>query len=212
MIPSSVGTAIAFLLFIAPGAVWQWWRSRYRSTAKETVLTETARAALISVAASLVAAVLIGWWIWVPLYERTVSGDVLINDVVGIVAPKVFFATFLNSTVACVLAWLVAVACWHGPSTVTSMSVWTRSFSSFGRSPYLIVELLDGTIWRGKYIAHDLDIDSAVKNLSIGQPLQRRQPNEGLFHPKIGTTFVLLKEDSIKTVQVLYPEKGDDRS
>lgn len=211
MIPNSFGTVIAFLLFIAPGAIWQWWRSRYRSSAKETFLTETARAALISIAASMAAALLTAQWTWIPIFKRNPVGSSAIDTASMNFTLDVLIAILINAAIACALTWIVALICWHGPPTVTSMNVWTRTFSSFGSRPYLIVELTDGTAWKGYYVSHDLDIDSSTKNLAIGRPLLAKNSASGGFKANDNASLVILKEDSIKTIQAIFIKKSDEK-
>lgn len=211
MIPSSAGTAIAFLLLLAPGAIWQWWKSRYRSSAKETVLTETVRSVLISILASVAAALVIGFWVWVPIYDR-IDPELFEAKSSTLLTLDIIIASFINSIVACGISLGVAALIWHGRSTVTTMTVWTRAFSSYKSSPHLIVELTDGTTWHGKYISHDLDIESGSRDLQLGRRLKRRKPGENSFSTNTNTEFVLLKDDLIKSIQVIYRSKKDQEA
>ena len=74
--------------------------------------------------------------------------------------------------------------------------------------PYLIVEMDDGTIWRGALMAFDSDPEDSQRSIALGHPLQRKRAGEEKFseRPKQWSVLVI-PEGQIKSIQVAYPSK-----
>ncbi|GAA3686683.1 hypothetical protein GCM10022203_21240 [Micrococcus yunnanensis] len=74
--------------------------------------------------------------------------------------------------------------------------------------PYLIVEMDDGTIWRGALMAFDSDPEDSQRSIALGHPLQRKRVGEEEFSYRSKRWSVLvLPEGQIKSIQVAYPPK-----
>lgn len=157
--------------------------------------------------ASLVTAVFLSQWVWAPLYSQALG--TLAKD--GAADPQLYFglarAVAINSLAACLVSFLAALAKWHGPRVIDEISVWERIFTRAGSIPYLTIELNDGTVWRGIYVAQDLDSSSSTKDIAIGQPLRKKIPDSETFDKKSNATIVILNESNIKYVQAAHTQE-----
>ncbi len=174
---------------------------------KETVLLEASRVVLASLAATGVAAVLL-FWVWLPLYRRLQAFE---PTTVAESLPYLG-AVVATSSLACALA--LGLSLWRFPRTapIEPGRLWNRAFIRWvpegGSDPYLIVELLDGTTWKGTFQGLDADPEDSQRNIALGGRLRRRKPNETKFS-KISETgrVALLLEPQIRSIQVLYVEE-----
>jgi len=120
-----------------------------------------------------------------------------------------------TAALACGYAILASIIRWPGKPPIHGARVWHRAFVEWRHlpspdgnqgqptSPHLIVELQDGTVWRGAYGADDSDPEDDHRNLALTRPLSRKRPNETGFTTKTAGA-VLLPEREIRSVQVVY--------
>lgn len=119
-------------------------------------------------------------------------------------------AVLLNSSLGCGIAFIWALIKWPGRAPIGGMRVWHRAFvewkSEQSDDPYLIVELLDGTVWRGKLRAFDSDPEDSQRTIALGPPLSRKRHGEKQFKERPASWKVaLLPESQIRSTQVAYP-------
>ncbi|WP_402377930.1 DUF6338 family protein [Isoptericola rhizosphaerae] len=208
MIPNSLAALVSFLLLLAPGILWQLIQGRHTPAVKETVLTEVARVVLVSLAATGAASVLLLYWPWLPLYRRAQAAGPEAFAAPTDVVPYLG-AVVGTALLASLLAWIAASLRWREPPRISPGRVWNRLFDSYlpNRSiqPALLVELLDGTVWRGLLETFDTDPEDHDRSLALTHPLARKRPGDPCFAPKgdIGR-YVVLPESQIKTIQVIY--------
>jgi hypothetical protein len=208
LIPDSLATFVSFLLLLAPGIVWQLQRARYRPTVKESALIEVSRVVLASLTATGAAALTLAW-IWLPLYRTAEErGSSALASPLAVV--PYLGAVMATSLLACGLVLLVAKLKWPGKAPIGEGRIWSKALVDWRHEgagpPYLIVELLDGTVWKGTILGFDSDPEDAQRNLALGLPLQRRQPGKTAFEAKGDQgRVVILPEAQIKTIQVVYP-------
>lgn len=210
MIPDSTATFVAFLLLLAPGIVWELLRARHVPSVKETTLIEACRVVLASLVATALAAVSL-LWMWIPGYTAIVAGSTTdIDAQVRFVGMAV-----VTAVLACGYVILASVRRWPGEPRIDGARVWHRAFVEWRNLPspsggrpvptraHLIVELQDGTVWKGHYGAHDSDPEDDHRNLALQQPLSRKRPDETCFTQK-DAGAVVLPEREIRSVQVVY--------
>lgn len=218
MIPDSTATFVAFLLLLAPGIVWELLRARHVPSVKETTLIEACRVVLASLVATALAAVSL-LWMWIPGYTAIVARSTTDMDAqVRFVGMAV-----VTAVLACGYVILASTLRWPGEPPIDGARVWHRAFVEWRNlptpdgsrhvptSPHLIVELQDGTVWKGLYGANDSDPEDDHRNLALQQPLSRKRPDETGFTRK-GAGAVVLSEREIRSVQVEYLCKPEGRS
>lgn len=201
----SVAAVVGFLLLLAPGIVWQLDRGRYKSSVKETALLEFSRIVLVSLGASVAVAVPLVPLLWLPLLRNfddirdALSPD--LNSAVLYVA-----VTVVHASVATALTWTLSRLSHRGPRSIVNERVWHLALSTWHLNkkddPRLVVELLDGTVWRGTRIAFDAGVDDQNRWIALGPPLKRRRPAEGFKSISPFYQRVLLPEREIKSLQI----------
>lgn len=211
MIPNSIAAVVSFLLLIAPGFVWEWQRARYIPGTKDSSLTEVSRVVIVSLVATAISAALLLRWVWIPLYSAAQQGGPEAFSSPAASVPYVG-ATLLTSAMACGLVLIVSVFVWPGKAPIDRVRVWHRAFVGWrderSDRPHLIVEMDDGTIWRGALMAFDSDPEDSQRSIALGHPLQRKRAGEEKFSKREKQWSVLvLPEGRIKSIQVAYPHK-----
>lgn len=209
MIPDSVSALVSFLLLLAPGIVWNQRRARFAPAVKETTLVEVSSVVLASLVATVSASVFLLWPVWLPLLRRLNGpGRGELTDPVAMLP----FAggVVVTSASACALAYGVARWRWRGRSPIRTGRVWNQVFVTHrplgSGAPFLLVELIDGTIWRGQLGSFDTDPEDADRGLSLAPPLARKRSGEATFERRgNGDRYVILTESQIKSIQVTYP-------
>lgn len=174
---------------------------------KETALIEACRVVLASVVATALAAITL--WLLLPGYRTLVAQSTANTDAhvqfVGV--------ALITAGLACGYVLLASVLRWPGKPPIDSARVWHRAFAQWPSvcrekkraraSALLIVELLDGTVWKGVFGAADSDPEDSHRNLALQQPLSRKRPGEqGFIKKDVGA--VLLPEREIRSVQAKY--------
>lgn len=214
MIPNNLAAVISFLLLLAPGIVWELQRTRYVPATKESTLIEISRVVLASLIATGIAASLLLSWVWLPLYSMAQASD---SDpfASSVSAVPYVGAALATSVLACGLTMIVAAFKWPGKAPISGIRVWHQAFVKWkdakSDTPQLIVELLDGTVWRGQLRAFDADPEDEQRNLALEAPLKRKRHGEEEFQKRPDSwKVVILPEPQIKSIQVAYPPKPHD--
>jgi hypothetical protein len=209
LIPDSVAALVSFLLLLAPGILWNQRRARFAPSVKETALVEVSSVVLASLSATGIAGAVLLWPVWLPLFRRftdthrqPAGGNAEMLPYVG--------AVILTSALACALSYGVARARWRGRGPIQPGRVWNVLFVAHrppgSGVPFLIVETMDGTTWRGCLEAFDTDPEDDDRGLALAGPLARKKPGATTFEPKGDAgRYVILTESQIKSIQVTYP-------
>jgi hypothetical protein len=206
LIPNSVATVLSFLLLLAPGITWQLLRERHLPSVKETTLVEASRVVLSSLMATGVAGLVLAHWLWLPLYRDFTA---LATPTVRGSSIQVVAAVFANTLLACALVLGVAALVWPGRAPVERMRVWNLALAKWPADhdapPYLLVELTDGTAWKGELLAFDSDPEDGHRNVALGASLRVRPVGEQKFKRVAEKgRVVLLPESQVRTMQVVY--------
>lgn len=214
MIPNNLAAVVSFLLLLAPGIVWELQRTRYVPATKESALIEVSRVVLASLIATGISALLLLPWVWLPLYSAAQASD---NDPVSFSVSAVPYvgAALATSVLACGLTMIGAAFKWPGKAPISGIRVWHQAFvkwkSAESDTPQLIVELIDGTVWRGQLRAFDSDPEDEQRNIALGAPLKRKRHGEEKFQKRPESwKIVILPEAQIKSIQIAYPPKSHD--
>lgn len=214
MIPSSVAALVSFLLLLAPGTVWQLQRARHEPSVKETSLVEVSRVVISSLLATGVATALLLPFVWLPLYRRAESAGPSALDGPTSAVPYIG-GVAATSILACGLALLLTAVRWPGSARIERGRQWNHAFVTMkpagSKPPFLTVELLDDTVWKGELVSFDTDPEDSQRGLTLGPPLRRRRPGDAGFQ-SLGSddssVVVILAEQQITSIQVRYPSPG----
>lgn len=203
MIPDSVGTVIAFLLLIAPGYVWQTRAAKYLPDLKTTALREATRIVFSSLIPSILAAVVVLFLLrsWVPVLRAGTS------------APHLVIASLATSTLACLIAFLWSYVWFRKERRWASqISGGSALFKALTQLPensgaaHVIVtaRLLDGTVWRGEHMAHDVESEESFRTLFLAPHLSRRSGNGGKVTEYGAGDYVVIPLDQVSSLQLKY--------
>lgn len=211
MIPDSAAALVSFLLLLAPGTVWQLRQARHEPAVKETALVEASRVVIASLVATGIAAVLLLPAVWLPLYRRASSAGPRLFDSATSALPYLA-GVAATSVLACALALAGAYARWPKKPPINPGRQWNHVFVTMrpkgAAPPYLTVELLDGTVWRGELVSFDTDPEDDQRGISLGPPLRRKRPEADRFEVNSAPgvwRVVILAETQIKSIQAQYP-------
>lgn len=210
MIPDSLVALVCFLLLLAPGIVWELDRQRFKPVTKETGLIEASRIILGSLAATSLAALPLIPFLWIPLYgvfgvdpgpEQSSNEAVLAYSA----------AVVLHALLACGMVLIISAFVHRGKPSIKPERVWHMALVSWkdekAADPRLVVELTDGTVWRGVRMALDADPEDNHRSLALGQPLKRKRSGDESFSDIADRwEVVILAERDIKSIQVSYPQ------
>lgn len=214
MIPDSLASLVAFLLLLAPGIVWQLQQARHEPAVKETVLVEVSRVVIASLVATGIAALVLVPGVWLPLYRRAQSHAADFDSAVG--AVPYLGAVAATSLLACGLTLVLTAFRWPGRGPISRGRQWNRVFVTMrppgSGIPYLTVELLDDTVWKGELAGFDTDPEDDQRGLTLAPPLRRKRPGAEFENksPDAAWRVVVLPESQIKSIQVQYPPGPHD--
>lgn len=213
MIPDSLAAFVSFLLLLAPGITWQLQQARHEPAVKETTLVEISRVVIASLLATGTAALVLLPWLWLPLYRR-IETDAFPLDRPAAIAPYVA-AVAATALLACGLTLILAAFRWPRRAPINRGRQWNHVFVTMkpagSATPYLTVELLDDTVWKGELVGFDTDPEDDQRGLTLGPPLRRKRPGAP-FQSKSPDAdpwrVVVLPESQIKSIQVQYPPQA----
>ena len=182
---------------------------RHRPSVKETALFEVARVVVASGIATLVAGGIL-CWVWIRLYAtaRIARTDPLDSLVTAVPYAGAAIATsLLASGLVLLLSWLR----WRrvGTPPISPMPAWYQvlvdRMPDDVDKPLLLVELVDGTEWKGFLLAVDSDPEDTQRDLVLTAPLMRRRLSEAkLTLRKQEWKSVILPRSEIRSIQVAY--------
>lgn len=211
MTPDGWGSALAFLLFVAPGIVFDLLSRRRRAGVDESAFREASRVALSSLVFSLLAALLV-----VPRASRSPivvraaraveAGGLSWLSSEGLALLGVAVAQLVLS---CVLAFgwhSVLRLIGHGGNIVLG-SAWTRVFRldlPDDHEGYVLAKLTSGAVWAGRVLSFSPDLELDHRELVLGQPLSIETASGDMADVPSDFQRVVLRATEISTLTVMY--------
>lgn len=212
MIPTTVGSLVSFLLLLAPGILWELLRARRQPGVKQTALVELSRIVLFSLVATATSVAIL-FWVWSDLYRAPMNDGQWPNSLSSAVPYILAVATTSGGACLVVGALGLVLRLFGGKSRIKGVRVWHQAFVEWKKadseSPYLIVEMLSDTTWRGCLKAFDSDPEDSQRSIALGPPLSRKRPQDGGFtskSPRVAT--VILPEGQIRSIQIAHPPRS----
>lgn len=214
MIPSTWTGLLVVLMCLMPGALWELKRARHEPSVREDSLLNLARILLVSFLAVLPAGlviVLVAWVMAASVPPRSRSSVSVL--VAWLNAPLSAYALpIAAATLACSLVYLAARCKWKtSKGSFPPGSTWYQSLVAHpaeSPSPLLIVELQDGTTWRGTFWGFDSDPDEDHRSLLLREPIWRKRAHAADFVRRDKMQAVLLPEAQISSIQIKYRPAG----
>lgn len=209
MVPSSLGAVLVFVLFVAPGLLFDLLSARRKAGIPESTFREASRVVLASAALTLSAALLLAClaspWrarlpdpvrlVQEPTYQRAHSVGV------GV-------ALLATSIAACLLA--VAIQAWRGRGSGPPLrreSAWQYTFLSEcpdDKFPYVRARMNNGTTYLGFVGKFTPNIETAGRELVLEPPLWVKRPDKPPAPLASEWQRVILSGDDIVSVMVSY--------
>lgn len=211
MVPEGAVGLIAFLIFVAPGALFELIVSTRRPRPADTTFREINRVVLVSVLASFFAIVLaLIPRLFEPRWLQPLIASVQVGDYWRGHFIQVAFGlslVFLLSLLAA--ATLARIWIYRGPGGRNfDESQWYLIFRRKlppGTKPYVIAVSASGERYQGNLVAYSQDIsDPSVRDLTLGEPVHW-QPNVDV-QPRLlqNVQRVVLSGDQASQVLVTY--------
>jgi hypothetical protein len=215
MIPDTWLSVLLFLLFVAPGLLFDMLSERRRASYTESAFREASRVALASVVFSLVAiAVLGGIRVIVPQVFPD-PGDLLAQNPGAYAAHhygQIFLALVAQVALACGAAatfdWILGRR--KGSGTIRKISAWQmvlRQKLPKGYEAYARVRLSSGIVYTGLVFAHSPDFDLDNRELILTQPMSSKLPGGTLAPVPEQFKTVAIRGSLIDTMSVEYRER-----
>ena len=217
MTPDGWGSALAFLLFVAPGIIFDLLSRSRRVGAEESTFREISRVALFSLLLSLVAAVPVGLVAArIPIVLSAVSsvqsGELVWLSGQGAALVGLALAQLaLSSFLACGLHALLKRFS-HGQDIVLE-SQWTRVFRRDcppNHDMYLRAKMTSGAVWTGRLLGFSPDLELDHRELVLGPPMRMRGADKDTPSVEVPSDFdrLVLRGNEIVSMLVQY-EPGD---
>lgn len=214
MTPEGWGSALTFLLFVAPGIVFDLLSRSRRVGADESAFREVSRVALSSLLLSLFAAAPVGLIAsQLPLVMQAAraaeAGDVIWLSGEGAALLGVALAQL---AVSCALAYGLhsfLKRFGHGQHIVPE-SQWSRVFRRDcppGHDIYVRAKMNGGAVWTGRLLGFSPDLEVDHRELVLGQPMRMRGPDrkkDSLVEVPTDYQRVVLRGTEIASFTVQY--------
>lgn len=224
MTPDGWSTALAFLLFVAPGIVFDLLSRHRRTEVDESSFREASRVALSSLVFSLPASALV---VLVSTQldrvtraaHRLASGNAVLISADGLVILLVMLAELALACLFAVITHL-ALRASAKSSDIELISAWTRVFRRdcpAGHDAYVRVKLTSGSVWTGRVVGSSPDLELDNRELVLAPPLTSRGPTGDLTPLAPEYHRVVLTGGEIASLAVQYrrsrsaPEGGAAR-
>lgn len=211
MIPGTVATLVSFVLFVAPGLLWELLVARRKPTKDESAFREVSRIAVVSapfsalaVAATLLLARAVhAPWIsqltsWVRTGQPPTNSIMLVGAVL-VVVELVIAGSLLG------LTWLLFGTRIYGEATLLEESAWTFALRKPKDSDevWATVRLQSGDRVRGRVLSFTADFKWADREVTLGAPLSVLA-SDGMIHPLYDQCLVI-PAASIEYVASMIP-------
>lgn len=179
-------------------------RAKFHPAVKESTLLEVSRIVLASLFVTTISGLLLFLPLWHPLTRALLASSDPILDW------PILVAAAITSALSCGLCMIGAVLKWPGEHPIVGAKVWQLAIVNWrpkgSKQTELIVELSDGTIWRGTFASFDSDPEESNRSLALKAPLKRKRPGSADFTPISDSwKVVVLPESEIRSFQVAYP-------
>jgi hypothetical protein len=215
VVPEGALGLIAFLLFVAPGALFEVVVAMRRPARSYTTFQEINHVVLVSVAAGALAVatafaprLLHGAWLQPLVTALQRGGDAWRADLLGV-------AMSAGLVLALAMVWAVAAALvWTSLSPSGEMYREPQWFLVFrrkcpkGARPYVIAVSSSGERHYGWLVAYSQDEESTNRDLTLGaeddSPLFRQAPGETRRKPLRGIQRLVLSGEHVAQVYVSY--------
>lgn len=222
MSPTSWGTVLAFLVFVAPGIFYDRLRARKEINSRESTFQEISRITLVSTICSFIAVTVtiggiffgryLGFSTIFPRPQELLLGDAefLVQHLLGIMIILIV-AMAISLLTAWILEWLLRN---RNSGDVSNVSLWTSVFrheKPDNSEVYLRVKLLNGSSWSGKLTHSSPDPEQQERELALGTPLEFKTIH-GTSHRIEGWQRVLISRDQIESIAVKYQATEPDES
>ena len=218
MTPEGWGSALAFLLFVAPGIAFDLLSRRRRAAADESTFREVSRVALSSLAFSLpalAAVVVIGSQIpaVVTVTRRVEAGTLVISSLGGLIAVGILLVQLGLSCFLALIVHLLLRRFGRG-GDIEPISGWTRVLRAdrpTGHDVYVRVKLTNNAVWSGRVASFSPDLDVEQRELVLMPPLTTRgaDPSNGLAPVPDDFQRVVFTGSQITSLAVQYRKPRD---
>lgn len=214
MSPTTWGTVLAFLAFVAPGLFYDLLRARREINSRESTFREISRITFVSTVCSSIAVVLtvgvlffcraLGFSATFPRPQALLLGDAefLVQHLLGIT-----ILLIVAMTVSLFAAWFLERLLRRGkPGNVSNISLWASVFRKDkpdDSDVFLRVKLLNGSSWSGKLTHSSPDPELEERELALGSPLEFKA-TDGTSHRIEGWQRVLISGNQIESIAVKY--------
>jgi hypothetical protein len=207
-------SVLLFLLFVAPGLLFDMLSERRRASYTESAFREASRVALASLAFSLTAVAVLGGIRAIVPKVFPDPGDLLAQNP-GTYAAHHYGQIFLT------LVAQVALACGaasvfdrilgkrKGSGSIRKISAWQmvlRQKLPKGHEAYVRVRLSSGIVYTGLVFAHSPDFDLDNRELILTQPMSSKLPGGTLTPVPSQFKTVTIVGTLIETMSVEYRE------
>lgn len=166
MTPDGWSAALAFLLFVAPGIVFDLLSRRREPEANESAFREASRVALSSLVFSLPAlavVVLVSTRVHrvTRVAHRVASGDVVLFSVVGFI---ILVVMLVELALACLFAYVTHRVLMHSSdsSDIDRISAWKKAFRHDRPADHEVhvrAKLKCGSVWTGRVVSYTPDFE-----------------------------------------------------
>lgn len=209
LLPSSLGTLIAFLLLVAPGLLADLLQSRRKAGAKVSSFREIGLVALFSLLYSTVGTLVVGAAL--TLARGATGFDALraVRDS-GYAADHFWWSVLAVSSISVAGCAVAAAVHWKRfgsfSAKVDQASAWSAELGSVRGEPEntrtdVMVELLTGERYVGVLAGYTPNLEQADRELTLGQPMKVRRVGDSELRP-VPAEYerLVLRGDQIKTV------------
>lgn len=220
MSPTTWGTILAFLIFVAPGLFYDLLRARREINNRESTFREISRITLVSTICSSIAVAIticmfllcrsLGLFTTFPLPQELLLGDAefFVEHLGGI--SLLLIVELIISLVAAGTLELVLRKMKYGP--VSNVSLWVTVFGKAkpaNSDVFLRVKLVNGASWSGKLTHASPDPEQQERELALGAPLEFKT-KDGDRRRIEGWQRVLIPGNQIESIAVKYQIKSEE--
>ncbi len=212
MLVGGLSSAVAFVIFLAPGALWAWLTEQRQASVRRSQVVEAGLIALASAAFSTPAIVVLGLLTWfldrdLSSVEAWLEGSSISGEAaVGYVA-----LLLLQLVLALLTTWWVFRTFGDkllGDLEVQKVSAWTSVFRSAktDKTWSAAVEVLldDGSVIRGIVEDYTPDHELADRELILSEPILHEQGGVSLFANRPAPARAVVSGTAIRRIAVRY--------
>jgi uncharacterized protein DUF6338 len=183
MLPSTTTGILLFLLVAAPGILFDLLRKRHRPGWTESVLHETGRIILASVALTALSLLVLAglrtaWAAAMPDIEAWLrDGSKYVPDNYRLIARTAILLLFLSLGLAWAADWLLRRRPGGDLRRISAWFALFRAGAPQGALPYARVRLKSGDVYAGYVVYYSEELPLSDRELVLGAPLVHRPPD-----------------------------------